>query len=503
MPVKSKVQLITYVDRLSGGDLSDLGELLNGSLKDLFGGIHLLPFYEKIDGEDAGFDPIDHCQVDKRLGDWAGIKKLSSNYNLMVDLIVNHISSDSAQFQDYLLNGKESKYSGMFLRYQDVFSGERDEDALKRLYRPRPGLPFTKIKIAEEEELLWTTFSSKQIDINVFHAESEKYINEILSRFKTSGVSTIRLDAVGYAVKDADSSCFMTQATFDYISEFSNRVKAGNMEVLVEVHTHYTRQVEIARHVDKVYDFALPPLVLHSIYAGSAVALKKWLQVSPRNCITVLDTHDGIGIIDVSSEGSVPGLLSDDEIDFLIEEIHRRSNDESRKSTGKAANNVDLYQINCTYYSALSKNDNDYLLARLVQFCCPGTPQIYYVGLLAGENDIQLLEQTKVGRDVNRHHYSLEEIEQEIQREVVKTLFALIRIRNDHPAFDGEFSLMKSNSDTLLVCWKKDVAELLVEINFTDKTFVMKSTIDGYSQKFTNWSDLNKYEMQNIVNMTA
>ena len=169
------------------------------------------------------------------------------------------------------------------------------------------------------------------------------------------------------------------------------------------------------------------------------------LTISPRNCVTVLDTHDGIGVIDVGPDrrgaGMSPGLLTSEEIDKLVETIHARSNSESRQATGAAANNLDLYQVNCTYYDALGRCDAEYLIARAIQFFVPGIPQVYYVGLLAGTNDMDLLDRTGVGRDINRHYYSRQEIDSETTRPVVQALFDLIRFRNTHPAFAGEFHL--------------------------------------------------------------
>ena len=75
--MKNQVQLITYVDRLSGGGLAELAALLAGPLRGLFGGVHLLPFFHPIDGADAGFDPIDHTRVDPRLGDWRDVAALA------------------------------------------------------------------------------------------------------------------------------------------------------------------------------------------------------------------------------------------------------------------------------------------------------------------------------------------------------------------------------------------------------------------------------------------
>ena len=112
--MKNQVQLITYVDRLSGGGLAKLEAALQGPLRGLFGGAHLLPFYDPIDGSDAGFDPSDHSQVDSRLGDWNDIKSLSKTVDLMADLIVNHVSSKSPQFRDFEQHGSASRYAGMF-----------------------------------------------------------------------------------------------------------------------------------------------------------------------------------------------------------------------------------------------------------------------------------------------------------------------------------------------------------------------------------------------------
>ena len=443
--MNNQVQLIAYVDRLSGGGLKELQELLRSQLRGLFGGIHLLPFFRPMDGSDAGFDPIDHTQVDSRLGTWDDVLALSENLEMMSDLIVNHVSSQSPQFQDFIEHGEESAYADMFLTYNRVFPEGADESDLLQIYRPRPGLPFTKFNLANgEQRLLWTTFTGEQIDIDVRSAQGAGYLRKILTRFQSAGIDIIRLDAAGYAIKKAGTSCFMIPETFSFIAELTEEAHALGIEVLVEIHSHYLEQIEIARRVDWVYDFALPPLILHTLYTRNASALKQWLGISPRNAITVLDTHDGIGVIDVGSDptdrNGRPGLLSPREIDDLVETIHQRSDGESRQATGGAASNLDLYQVNCTFYDALGRNDNEYLIARAMQFFAPGVPQVYYVGLLAGSNDMKLLDRTRVGRDINRHYYTGGEVAEQLARPVVQGLLHLIRIRNEHRAFGGAFT---------------------------------------------------------------
>ncbi|HZX27178.1 MAG TPA: sucrose phosphorylase [Telluria sp.] len=457
--MQNKVQLITYVDRFGGQTLGELQDLLAGPLAGVFGGVHLLPFYHKVDGADAGFDPIDHTRVDARLGGWDDVRALSGTAAVMADVIVNHMSNESPQFLDFQRRGEQSPYSGLFLTMEAVFpDGAREQDLLA-VYRPRPGMPFTAYTMADgTRRLLWTTFTPQQIDIDVGHPAGQDYLASILDRLAASGVTMVRLDAVGYAIKRAGKSCFMMPETFAFIDRFAQEARGRGLEVLVEIHSYYKRQIEVARQVDWVYDFALPPLVLHALEFGRADALRAWIGQRPANAITVLDTHDGIGIIDIGADASdraaQPGLVPPQELDELVERIHRNSQGQSRQATGAAASNLDLYQVNCTFYDALGRDDGAYLLARAIQFFVPGVPQVYYVGLLAGQNDMALLRETKVGRDINRHYYDRDEVLSALARPVVARLLDLIRLRNAHPAFDGTFSAPAAEPHLLCLRWE-------------------------------------------------
>ncbi|MBI3368154.1 MAG: sucrose phosphorylase, partial [Burkholderiales bacterium] len=206
--MKNQVQLIAYADRASGGSLKDLDALLSGPLAGVFGAVHILPFFHPIDGTDAGFDPIDHTLVDPRLGDWSDIRALARKIDVMADVIVNHISSQSPQFEDYVANGDASPYSGMFLTPDKVFPEGATEADWRHVYRPRPGLPFTDFALADgSQRTLWTTFTPQQVDIDVRHPQGRIYLDAILRMLASSGVSMIRLDAVGYAIKKAGQSC--------------------------------------------------------------------------------------------------------------------------------------------------------------------------------------------------------------------------------------------------------------------------------------------------------
>ncbi len=188
-------------------------------------------------------------------------------------------------------------------------------------------------------------------------------------------------------------------------------------------------------------------------------------------------------MIDVGPEGNRHGLLTAVEIDNLVEGIHRASGGESRLATGAAASNLDLYQVNCTYLSAFGGDEDSHLLARLIQLLSPGIPQVYYAGLLGASNDMELLSRTGVGRDINRPYFSLDQIEHRLQLPGVKRLMALARFRNQHPAFDGDFSSDDGPDHELILRWQGDDSYISARIDLPARTFVVETE----QRTITHW----------------
>jgi sucrose phosphorylase len=433
------VHLITYPNRLSP-DLPGLRELLDGPLHGVFGGIHVLPFFAFVDGADAGFDPTDHREVDPRVGNWDDVTRLGERAEVCCDLIANHVSVNSPWARDVLERGEASPQAPMLLTLGSVFPDGVREDELLAIYRPRPGLPFTRMNVGGRPRLMWTTFTPEQLDLDLREPCTWDYLLGVLERMATHGVATIRLDAVGYVSKTPGTSCFLTQETLGVVDRLTDQAHRLGLRTLAEIHAPQAQVALIAGHVDRVYDFALPPLVLHALHSGDVDPLLSWLDRRPDNTVTVLDTHDGIGVVDVGADPGDPGstgLLSPDQIDALVEAIHRASSGVSRAATGAAASNLDVYQVNCTWYDAVGRDDSRFCLSRLIQLFAPGTPHVYYVGLLAGTGDLDLLARTGNGRDVNRHTYQPDELARALNRPVVRALLAMIRLRGQHPAFDG------------------------------------------------------------------
>ena len=496
--MQNKIQLITYADSL-GRDLEQLDFVLEKYFKREIKGVHILPFYPS--SADRGFAPLTHLEVEKSFGDWRDIKKISHKRELVADLVVNHISSESKEFQDFLKKSKKSKFKNFFIT-TEKFSSRFDlmkiskkirnflaifkepvnfirridfvfhlqgvnKFVLRKIYRPRLGSPFELFEFGDgQKKAVWCTFSRDQIDFDINSPGVRRKIKKWIENLAKNGVKLLRLDAVGYCAKKRGTTGFMIPETYDFVRWLGKIAHKNGMETLPEIHNHYSMQIKLAKTegVDHVYDFCLPLLVLHSIFKKDSTHLKNWIEIRPKNQITTLDTHDGIGVIDVD------GLLNKEESKELSEYIFKNGGNATMRASGINSDNVDVYQINTTYYSALKEDDTDYLIARAIQFFVPGIPQVYYVGLLTGKNDENLLERTGNGRDVMRHHYTLLEIERAIEKPVVGKLMRLMRFRNEYPAFNGKFKLEESSKHKLILSWKKGRNYCKLTVNFLKKT---------------------------------
>lgn len=448
MTIQNKIQLITYPDSL-GNNLPELHYVLRKYLSKAIGGVHLLPFYPS--SGDRGFAPLTYDEVDPKFGTWEDVEKIGQDFDLIIDFMVNHISRQSIFFQDYIQNGANSEYADMFLSFDKLarngWIGDKDLD---KVYTRKPRPPYLTLERPDGSlEKIWCTFDYEQIDLDYDAPKTREVMRRFLIRLVRNRPKMIRLDAIGYTTVELGTDCFFVEPKiWEYLAWFNDYAAAFDTQILPEVHKHYSFQLKLAEKGYWCYDFSLPMLVLHALYNGTAARIKAWLRKCPKKQITTLDTHDGIGVVDVQD------LLTEDEIHKTIENLYSKGSNVKRIYSQSQYNNLDIYQINCTYYSALGCRDDAYLAARTIQFFTPGVPQVYYVGLLAGENDIQLVEKTRLGRNINRHNYTLEEIDETIRRPVVQRLLKLMEFRNSYPAFSGDFKLLKTPHHKLHMEWR-------------------------------------------------
>ncbi len=467
MTIKNQVQLITYPDSL-GGDLKTLNEVLLKYFSDIFkGGIHILPPFPS--SGDRGFAPLTYLAIEPKFGAWDDIRRIAENFDVLLDLMVNHISRQSPYFQDFLQKGSVSEWADLFLTLDKIWpDGNPVREDVEKLFlrRATPYSTFT-IQDTGEEVKVWTTFGkqepSEQIDLDVNSSVTLKLLADFFSNFSKHNVKIVRLDAVGYVVKKMGTSCFFVEPEiYSFLNWIHHLAHSFGIELLPEVHAHYTTQFKLAERGYWIYDFILPYMVLEALFNKSSAKLREYLKIRPHKQFTMLDCHDGIPV-----KPDLDDLMQSDEARKLVDVCLQRGANLSLivSEQHKDKDGFDVHQIRCSYYSVLNCDDDAYLAARAIQFFAPGVPQVYYVGLLAGENDLENVKRTGEGREINRHNFSLGEIEQAVRKDVVQRLLRLIRFRNEYPAFNGEFAVLNSRDDQIRLSWQKETSICTLNID--------------------------------------
>jgi sucrose phosphorylase len=455
--------------------LQALWTLLEGPFDGLFQGVHVLPPFPS--SGDRGFAPLTYREIDPQFGTWEDIRRISERYDVVLDLMINHLSRQSAEFLDFERRGRRSPFADLFITINKVWpDGDPPASDVARIFLRKPHTPFTTITVAEtgEKELVWTSFGtanwSEQVDLDVTSLATRRLILEYLRLFASQQVRMVRLDAVGYVIKKPGTSCFMVEPEiYEFLRWIATEAASLGLLVLPEVHDVYATHRRLSEHGFWTYDFVLPGLVLDALETGSAARLAEHLSGSPHQVVTTLDSHDGIPV-----RPDLDGILQPSEMAALADRIERRGGNVNRLLPGGHEAGADVHQLNCTYYSALDCDDDRYIAARAIQLFARGVPQIYYVGLLAGENDHAAVEATGEGRSINRHDYSLEEVEANHQRPVVRRLLELLHLRNTHPAFDGTLRVETDGPSVLRLRWRKGESSCGLEVDLATG----RSTID-------------------------
>jgi sucrose 6(F)-phosphate phosphorylase len=477
--VAPRPQLLTYPDSL-GGNLRKLAALLDGPLATLFHGVHILPPFPS--SGDRGFAPLTYRQIDARFGTWDDIRRIGERRDVLLDLMINHLSRQSVEFRDFERHGRASRFADLFITLDKIWpNGTPPAGDIAKIFLRKPEAPFSTITIADtgDEERVWTSFGTadwaEQIDLDVTSSATRALITDSLRFFASHGVRIVRLDAVGYVIKKPGTSCFMVEPEiYDFLAWVSGVAESLGLVVLPEVHDRYGTHQRLSAHGLWTYDFVLPGLVLRALETREARRLADHLARSPERQFTNLDCHDGIPV-----RPDLDGILQLDEMAGLADQVQRHGGNVNRILSDVHADGGDVHQLNSTYYSALGCDDNRYIAARAIQLFARGVPQIYYVGLLAGENDEAAVARTGDGRSINRHDYSVAEIGEALGRPVVRRLLELVRLRNTHPAFDGGFEV-EAHGSALHLCWRSGEAVCALHVDLaTGGSTVVTETANG------------------------
>jgi sucrose phosphorylase len=255
---------------------------------------------------------------------------------------------------------------------------------------------------------------------------------------------------------------------YDFLDWVTAVASSVGLAVLPEVHDRYPTHERLAAHGFWSYDFVLPGLVLYAFATGDAGGLAAHLARSSDRQFTTLDCHDGIPI-----RPDLDGILEPAEMLRLAEQVVRQGGNVNRILADSHATGVDVHQLNCTYYAALGCDDDRYLAARAIQLFAKGVPQVYYVGLLAGENDLAAVARTADGRAINRHDYTGGEIQDALARPVVRAVLDLVRLRNTHPAFEGSLEVGGDGS-ILTMEWRNGEARCSLDVDIRSGKFSVR-----------------------------
>jgi len=481
MQVKNEAQLITYPDSL-GGDLASLGGVLDASFAGLFAGIHILPPFPS--SGDRGFSPRTYDEIDPRFGSWADIRRLSERFDIELDMIVNHVSRESAYFTDFLRHGRKSQWADLFIQLDKIWpNGVPVQADVDRLFlrRPKPWSTYMVGSPPEPVEV-WTTFGredpSDQIDMDWRSPAFRSIVEANFDRFAANGVKIVRLDALGFLAKRAGTSCFFLRPEMDEVLGWLDGEAARrDLALLPEVHGPEEIQRALVDRGSWIYDFVLPYRILEALILRSPAALARYLAYRPGRVFTMLDCHDGVPV-----KPDLDGQYDSARVRRVVATCLERGGNLSLLFSPRHhdPDGLDVHQIRGTYYSLLGSDDDAYIAARAIQLFAPGVPQIYYVGLLAGENDQAAGAATGEGREINRHNYSLDEIHRAREREVVRRLVRLIELRNSHPAFGGYFVVENATGSSLRVGWQSGWASAELEVDFaTYRCLVTTSNLHG------------------------
>jgi len=468
--MKNGVQLITYPDSL-GGDLKNLKIVLDTHFSDAFQGIHILPFYPS--SGDRGFAALTYFDVEPSFGGWDDVAALGEKHDILADIMVNHISHQSEYFQDFLTNGKKSKYSDFFITLDKIWDdGVPVANDIEKMFLRRP-LPYSRYG----KESVWTTFGkedpSEQVDLNIHSKGVRQLFIDIFKHFNEQKINIVRLDAVGYIIKKLGTSCFFVEPEIyeflDWIAELADSL---DIVLLPEVHSHYSIQYKLADRGFWIYDFILPYRILEALYDKNGTKLCEYLKSRPSKQFTMLDCHDGIPV-----KPDLDGLIDTTKARALVDRCLKNGANLSRivSEKHKDADGFDVHQIRGSYYSMLECDDDAYIAARAIQLFTPGIPQVYYMTLLAGENDYEAVEKTGEGREINRRNYSMAEIEQAMGKDVVQRQLRLIKFRNEYKVFDGKFEASHLEN-VIQLCWEKDANRAVLEVNLRTNESIIKYT---------------------------
>ncbi|MEO0423325.1 MAG: sugar phosphorylase [Pseudomonadota bacterium] len=436
--------IITYgnsVTREGEAPLQTLRRFLNDHLSDAVSGVHILPFFPY--SSDDGFAVINYLQVNDALGDWEDIREIAEEFDLMADLVINHASARSGWFENF----KKRIDPGL-----NYFVEVDPDSDVSMVVRPRPSPLLQTVQTLDGERTVWCTFGPDQVDLNFANPQVLWEFVNILGRYLDVGVRTLRMDAVAFLWKEIGTPCIHLRRTHEIIKLLRTLAEFRRPDVLVITETNVPNRDNLtyfgnANEAHAIYNFSLPPLLVHTMLSGNCRHLKTWMMSMPpaqhgTTYLNFIASHDGIGL------RPAEGLLSDEELASMIDALRAYGAEVSMRAGPDGA--LKPYEVNISLIDAMAgtaAGQRDrwqferFICMHLMMLGLEGIPAIYVHSFLATPNDHDLFARSGRARSINRHQWPEEELSEQLADEtslharVLRELSRSLAIRRRQPAF--------------------------------------------------------------------
>ena len=507
------VWIITYGDSVKQDGEAPLKTLKRFSdhyFKDVISGIHILPFSPY--SSDDGFSVINYSEVNKTLGDWSDIQAISQDYDVMGDLVVNHCSQESQWFKNFQARKNPGK---------EYFFEASPSDDLSQVVRPRTSPLLRETTTDDGKRYVWCTFSHDQVDLNFSNPQVFLEMVQIMRLYLNHGVRIFRLDAVAFLWKEVGTDCIHLPETHEFVRLFRALIEAHTPNAIVITETNVPNHENLsyfgnANEAHGIYNFSLPPLLLHAFVSGNSRHLKRWSMSMPPAqkgtfYFNFIASHDGIGL------RPTKGLLAQKEIDELVSTMQ----DFGALISWRAVDNdkKEPYEINVALSDALQGTASGpdqwqqqrFLCAHAIMFALEGVPGVYIHSLLGTKNDHELVDKTQQNRSINRKKWDVNDIIDKLETpnshhsKTLANMKKLLAIRIKQPAFHPnavQFTLQLS--DQLFGFWRQNEdrsQSIFCIFNITDQTVSLPlNTVNLISLE--TWVDLISEKQYNAIEDT-
>ena len=507
LTISEKTSLvICYGDNINSNRKSPIQVFQNFFKKNLskyFNAIHFLPFYPS--SSDSGFAVKDHYKIEKKIGSWSDIKKISKSNHVMADIVINHSSARGLWFKNFLKKKRPGK---------DYFLTVNSEFNTSKVVRPRDHKLLKKIDIFKKTDYLWRTFSADQIDLNFKNPSVLLRFIKIIVHLVNNGITIFRLDAIAYLWKKNGTNCVNLKQTHEIVKLLRLITNLLNVQTIIITETNLPEKENLSYfgkndEANWIYNFSLPPLLIHALLFENSSYLNKWSENLPsthsqNSYLNFIASHDGIGM------RPTEGILNKNLLNNFLKRLKKNGSKFSYRKVQNKSRKV--YEANITVFDALRKSDSDpngkfylerYIAAHAIMISFEGIPAIYFNSLFGKSNDEAKYVITGNKRDVNRYKWNHKNITKKLNDKTSKqsifyqNIGKLLEIKRKQKAFHPNAKRLNINFGPKLFCFKR----ISLDNRQTILSITNCSSIDQYpklDKKYSKWKNILNPEINSL-----